>query len=241
MLAKSENEEVIPFKSGHILTQRVIVLFIILTIVNVIAIVADYSQVQLVERIVSGQAVTWNEAVANDDAQAIIRGIQIFLAIFIFMALLMWVYRVYRNLQSFSTNDLRFSPGWAVGGFFIPIWNLFHPFLVIREVWKASDPLIDTYDKVAWKKAPLSLLVTFWWLLFIISWFIGNIVNQWNIDTMSPEAIYTYSWSILAIDTLGIIYAIFTILILWKIDSRQKEKSKNIRFVFDPDILRKGT
>ncbi|MFC1995866.1 DUF4328 domain-containing protein [Chloroflexota bacterium] len=36
----------------------------------------------------------------------------------------MWIHRAHRNLPSLGVSGLKYSPGWAVGGFFIPILNL---------------------------------------------------------------------------------------------------------------------
>src|SRR5688572_6359973 len=51
----------------------------------------------------------------------------------------MWVYRTYRNLPALGAEGLNYSPGWAVGYYFIPVLNLFRPFQVMRETWRASD------------------------------------------------------------------------------------------------------
>ncbi|HEX2127784.1 MAG TPA: DUF4328 domain-containing protein, partial [Solirubrobacterales bacterium] len=38
-----------------------------------------------------------------------------------------WFYRAYTNLGRFGLQDLRFTPGWSVAAWFIPILNLFRP------------------------------------------------------------------------------------------------------------------
>ena len=53
---------------------------------------------------------------------------------------LLWTYRSYRHLSALSDRDLRFSPGWAVGWFFVPIMNLFRPYQVMKEMWRKSTP-----------------------------------------------------------------------------------------------------
>lgn len=50
------------------------------------------------------------------------------------------IYRANLNARALGAQGMRFSPGWTVGWFFVPVMNLFRPFQAVREVWKASDP-----------------------------------------------------------------------------------------------------
>ena len=49
-------------------------------------------------------------------------------------AVLMWVHRAYRNLPALGARDMAYSPGWAVGWWFIPFLNLVRPYQVVREI-----------------------------------------------------------------------------------------------------------
>ncbi len=40
---------------------------------------------------------------------------------------LVWVYRAHANVHALGFNELKFSPGWAVGWWFIPFFNLVQP------------------------------------------------------------------------------------------------------------------
>lgn len=50
----------------------------------------------------------------------------------------LWIYRTHEHLQILGLTDLKFSPGWAVGWYFIPIANLFVPRSVMGELWQRS-------------------------------------------------------------------------------------------------------
>ncbi|MFC1865572.1 DUF4328 domain-containing protein [Chloroflexota bacterium] len=232
-MTNKKTRKAVSFESGHSRAQRVAAYLLILIVVNIIAISADYSQVQLVGRAINGQAVTLFEAAVNDNNLLLTWGVQIIIFGITVIALLMWVHRVYRNLQSLGADNLMFSPGWAVGGFFIPIWNLLHPFLVVREIWKASDPSIAINDSLAWKNASLSCLATFWWLLFVASWFIVFILNQWSIGAMSLQELYAFSWVMLPMDGLTLLSAVLTILLVWSINHRQKERNNLVLDLLD--------
>jgi hypothetical protein len=78
----------------------------------------------------------------------------------------MWFFRVCANLPSLGIHRPRFTPGWAVGYFFIPVVNLFRPYQVAREAWAATQ----RGPNDAW-------IVTAWWASWIgrtvLGWFVG--------------------------------------------------------------------
>lgn len=95
---------------------------------------------------------------------------------------LVWFYRVNKNLRRLGNDNLEFTPGWAVGWFFIPFANLVRPFQVMREVWEGSDP--DRLPTEEYSSNPLisyssgaSGLVIAWWALFLLSNLVGNITS----------------------------------------------------------------
>ena len=59
-----------------------------------------------------------------------------------------WQHRAHANLWAFARSGLRFTPGWAVGWWFVPIASLWKPFEAVRELWKASDP---GSDPLSWR------------------------------------------------------------------------------------------
>ena len=47
---------------------------------------------------------------------------------------IVWAWRATKNLQRFGETPKR-KPGWAIGGWFIPIGNLWIPYQTIRDAW----------------------------------------------------------------------------------------------------------
>ncbi len=87
---------------------------------------------------------------------------------------LLWFHRAYGNLVGAGLDRLEFSPGWAVGGFFVPFLNLVRPYGVMKEVWRGSEWLATEQQLDDWKATPVSPLVLRWWLLFLGTGLIGN-------------------------------------------------------------------
>ncbi len=79
---------------------------------------------------------------------------------------IVWMYRVARNHELLGRPGSRFSPGWAIGGWFIPFANLVIPGRQMSQLWQgavASTPRGDP----AWRSVPRGRLVMAWWALYV--------------------------------------------------------------------------
>jgi hypothetical protein len=79
---------------------------------------------------------------------------------------LIWFHRAYRNLQNLKANGLSDIPILATASFFVPILNLFRPYLVVQRIWRASDPRFISPPE-SWTGSPRALSVRFWWFFFL--------------------------------------------------------------------------
>ena len=91
------------------------------------------------------------------------------LSIVVFM---FWVHRAYSNLSPLKARNLEFSPGWAVGWWFIPFANLVKSFQVMRELWTASDPEINLDLDFTPRRSSGTSVLGFWWGTYLF----GNFV-----------------------------------------------------------------
>lgn len=89
------------------------------------------------------------------------------------VAFLVWLHRVVSNSHGLGERGLRFTPGWAVGWWFIPFANLVRPAQVMSETWRASDPRRVRSD-VRTRSQVSVALVGLWWALFLLGSVIGR-------------------------------------------------------------------
>lgn len=95
------------------------------------------------------------------------------------IGLLFWLYRVCKNARILSSQTLETTPGWAVGWYFIPFANLWKPYGVMREIYKASR------NPLSWRQSGQASIVGLWWAINLF----GNFVGLWvNILTKSEGA-----------------------------------------------------
>jgi len=216
------------FESINKRTQLLFWIFVILMVLNIVAVFSDFAQAELINRIIRGEAVTESEVIANDNRQAVIGFGQTVLYIASFVVFLMWIYRANKNLRSLRAADLRFTPGWAVGWFFIPIMNLFRPAQVVSEIWKASDPKVDMADDTSWKAVVTSPIVGCWWALFLISAFVANIALRLVFSGWELSDLLNSTYAYMVSDGIDVVYLLTTIFMVRGISQFQEAKNKLI-------------
>lgn len=97
-----------------------------------------------------------------------------FLASIVLVA--MWIHRAHENLVEAGYHK-QFTPGWAVGWFFVPIANLFQPFRAMRELWNLSHQQNDSPHDVA--ASELSV----WWG----AWIVGSVLSNFGSREISGD------------------------------------------------------
>jgi hypothetical protein len=128
------------FESGHSLAVGVTVGLSLVMLLSLISVGSKYLQLRLISDVAAGMSITTEVAEASDNRHQFIAGLQAVAYIVASILFLIWFHRAYKNLRPLGAVNLTYSPGWAVGGFFVPFLNLVRPFQVMREIWKASDP-----------------------------------------------------------------------------------------------------
>jgi hypothetical protein len=78
-----------------------------------------------------------------------------------------WQYGAQTIVDELTSEPLLFTPGWAVGWWFVPFANLVMPFRTLRELWKAS------HGGDSWEDIPTSAVISIWWLSWAMVFALG--------------------------------------------------------------------
>lgn len=197
------------------------VIFTISGLLSCVSFFSGYLQSQLLNRVLNGYYLTLAEAQANDNRQAIIGYIQTAFLIIGIVVFLTWVYRANKNLHSFLNPALKFSPGWTVGWFFIPIASLWKPYQALSEISKASDPNINpALNNV--DNLPTPAIVPLWWAFFLLSNFVSQVAFRLVLHKDTVTELLTSTYAYMVSDVIDLIGIIITIFMVKKISESQE-------------------
>lgn len=114
-----------------------------------------------------------NPTMLGDSRPLIIMSIRIsmftfFIGLFViylvnFIFLLYWVDQANKNVRQLGAQGMKFSPGAAIGWFFVPIANLFFIPRIMNEIWKTSK------NPSAWQNEPDEPLILRWFWFWVIA------------------------------------------------------------------------
>jgi hypothetical protein len=138
----------------------VAVLFTIFAAFLIAAFVSDLMEMNLMGRIVNGEEISEATADANDTRQAIMGGLQFVLYLVCVVVFLRWIHYAYKHLDP---SLRRWTPGWAIGGWFIPVMWLWRPKQIVNDLWNAGG------------SPPPAALLTAWWTAWLVSNWFDNI------------------------------------------------------------------
>ncbi len=204
-------------------------------ILAAVAVISGLLQIELLSRLAEGSNYTIEEVNQNDSRQALIGLLQVLLVVGTAIPFLIWFYRVHKNLPILGQTGLLFTPGWAVGFFFVPLFNLVRPFQAMRAAWHGSDPSRIGLDVTSHKtdfgsRLGTPSLVGWWWALFLISNFVANIAGRLFLtpNQAAPE-LQTGSILMVVSDMLEIPSALVAIRLVSHLTRWQVEKEQVIR------------
>jgi len=139
------------------------------------------------------------------------------------IAFLMWLHRSSSNLPEFGYwKSQGYSPGWAVGSFFVPIANLFMPYQAMKEIWKKSRPANS--ESLSFSNSPPGFFPA-WWAFWLTSNFATNIHFRMSGAQAPREAAIIVG---IVSEVLSIAAAGFAIEVIKEIDRRQEETIRHI-------------
>ncbi len=166
--------EIKEFRNSESLTKWVRYLLYTQILVAVISIISGYSEYQLLSDYQNGVYTSQELAVADGEAsdqrQRLI-GI-IYMVVFIVSGFLIlrWIHRANYNARQLGAENMKFTPGWSIGYYFIPVLTLWKPYQAMKEIWKASKTSSN------WEASGASSILPIWWTLWLVSGFLGQAI-----------------------------------------------------------------
>jgi len=205
-----------------------IALLAIVIAVDAFAVFSDIREIQLINRIVLGDLSTLDELDASDTRQGIAGLLELGTLIAIVVAFLMWFSRAYKNLAALGATEFRFTPGWAVGAWFVPVLNLWRPKQIANDIWRASDPAAPPEQGSAWRDMATPAVLTIWWVVWICSGYLGNVTTRLAFEGDKPTDVRDADYADLGALVLDAVAAVLAIVVVRSMTRRLNERAAHL-------------
>jgi len=139
----------------------------------------------------------------------------------------MFTHRTCANAHALGARGMEFTPGWAVGWYFIPFMNLFKPYQAVKEMHQALDPEAGSDDWRLLGDIPTG--VGWWWAAWIVSNFLGNISTRLTFSS-DPSALAIAPWFDVVDGGMDVVLSILAVIVVRSLTARQERKARVASF-----------
>lgn len=185
----------------------------------VVACLALASDILLIGELRGARERVSEELVPSDIHQGAVGLIQFCVYVITAVLFLRWIYFANSNAHALGASSMRFSPGWSIGWYFIPVATLWKPYQAMKEIWQASA------DARNWLNAVVPALLPAWWTLWLVSNFLGQASLRVSMRANDPEGLIASAFVSLlsnAVDIpLGLV-ALKLVRAIWDGQKRQE-------------------
>lgn len=211
------------YRSPLRLSNVVIAFLTVNVVVDLASAIVDSQTLELIERVREGGTVTFEEADANYKAMNGAGILQIVSLVAAGIPFVMWMRRSYRNLGPLGVSMLRFKPGWAVGGWFVPFLWWARPKSILNDVWRASDPELPREMHRPPEAAPVPRVMNWWWGFYVLGSIVYPSATRDELDP-SLESLESTIQQVLAGDVFFVLAGILGIVVVRKLTVRQERR-----------------
>lgn len=221
-----------PYRSGRLHAGTVIFFLAAYVAVSLLSIFSSLLQRSVFTSMVAGGDASTTQVMGAGALEVGTFLLHILVYVACIVAFCFWMHRAYSNLRALGNppSSLEYSPGWAVGFFFIPFANLVVPYRAVKEIWVKSDPRVRTKDDFMHAPPTSTGLILAWWLTWIGSNVLLNVSGRLYDRTEDPSTLAWVADLTIIATAARIVAAVLAILVVRGINRRQEERSRHVRY-----------
>ncbi|NEA99792.1 DUF4328 domain-containing protein [Streptomyces sp. SID13726] len=129
---------------------------------------------------------------------------------------LVWFWRVRVNSEVFNPVGHRMRRGWTLGGWVVPIVNLWYPRRIMVDIWDASS---------AGNRPEGRALLNAWWALWLVSTAAGQVLYNAYDDADTSAEIHDAMSQVMIADTLDLLAALVAAALVLRVTRMQDRKA----------------
>ena len=192
----------------------VIAVFIFYILFTSAFLVFNHFQLEILRSALSGVVFTEEEATAFETKTIIFTVAFLICYVITVVVFLNWFRRAYGNLHRVGLEKMEHEESMAAWAWFIPVIFIFRPVQITSEIWAKTQNVIKSYNS-NYSIRNGSLLIGFWWALFIFSQIMGQVSFRLSLKEETLEEILRGYEISLWTDALSIPEAILLILVVY--------------------------
>ncbi len=185
--------------------------------VAVASLVSGILEYRLLTAYETGAYVSEAQAIADGEASDLRQGTIALICIAVYIVtgilILKWIYRANYNARQLGAESMKFTPGWSVCWFFVPIASWWKPYQAMSEIWKAS------MDPANWQNTKAGAILPWWWFFWLVNIFLGNAVARLS---FSAEEMSALKMSNVMYQVSDLVLIVLTLVTLSMIGTIQK-------------------
>lgn len=198
--------------------------FLALGLITVVSMVSTVAEIGLLQQIANGETISQADASRNDSRQALLGYLYIGGLVVAAISFLVWLNHASANLAALGADGQRFSPGWAVGWWFVPIFWLWRPYQVVKEVWQGSYPVTGADGPADWRDTPVSPLLGWWWAAWLVSNWLSVITARLFFSGDTVQELIRADWLSVVSNAISLGALALVIVLIRQITSNQGRK-----------------
>lgn len=204
------------------LGRAVIVLLGLVVLTDLAAIGAELNMRSLYAPLVDGDhtAYTTTAAERADRFMYLSTSLQVMAELATIVVFIIWFHRVRTNADVLAHSVFTRGPGWAIGGWFIPIANLWIPRRIAIQIWTASRA--HPYEGAAHEPCTP---VNMWWAGFITTWLVARAAGRQYTAAQDAEEIVSAVEMLVASESVDIAAAVLTMLFVHRLTGMQRARA----------------
>jgi len=222
-------DKMIAIKDNTARANAVKIIFYMMMAMDIISVYSNILQYMLLKAGQEGGSITPEAAEVNDTRQQVIAVIMLALIIATIISFIMWFHRAYKNLHAMNTRILQFTPGWAIGAWFVPILNLGRPFVIMKEIWEETQSAsLPTEEK---HLVSPTTIIGWWWAFWIMNSIIGNASGRITRAADSIDGyLFSTGFSIFS-DSVDMIAMILTLVMINRMTEYEKRLAAYVKYL----------
>jgi len=187
-----------------------------------VSIWATFTELTVWEESLASNVLVAHEGSASAYRRALTDGFLLFFFSASALLFIRWLSRTARNAQALGAVGMRFGPRAAVGWWFVPVFHLWKPLHVLKELFQASHP--DYIDN--WRQAPVPRLLSLWWALWVVFQVTVSLSLLADIWATSPDQIYMAAWGSAIVGVFAAPLGIAAAIGSWRLRSLQRARAR---------------